>query len=158
MRGRSLICINHLNDSIVMTVAVIESAGTGNVFRKVRYGEYTKWYEQFIDMIDNNLYVYTAPRGYIDKELMIEERADWCSGLKPSLISLKDAGSIPAEGGPSPNQGAHPSVGRGNGSSYAANIPATGRPLFYPSHQSWPNVASRQRARRADPGTLRDNR
>uniref|UniRef100_A0A914UNX3 Uncharacterized protein n=1 Tax=Plectus sambesii TaxID=2011161 RepID=A0A914UNX3_9BILA len=44
----------------------------------------------------------------------------------PLLISPKDAGSIPAEGGPSPNQGAHPSVGRGIGSSYAAIIPATG--------------------------------
>uniref|UniRef100_A0A914V557 Neurotransmitter-gated ion-channel ligand-binding domain-containing protein n=1 Tax=Plectus sambesii TaxID=2011161 RepID=A0A914V557_9BILA len=44
----------------------------------------------------------------------------------PLLISLKEAGSIPAEGGPSPSQGAHPSVGRGIGSGYAANIPATG--------------------------------
>uniref|UniRef100_A0A914WCV1 Geranylgeranyl transferase type-2 subunit alpha n=1 Tax=Plectus sambesii TaxID=2011161 RepID=A0A914WCV1_9BILA len=76
----------------------------------------------------------------------------------PLLISLKDAGSIPAEGGPSPNQGAHPSVGRGIGSSYAANIPATGRPILYQSHQPWPSVASRQRARGAEPATLRDKR
>uniref|UniRef100_A0A914XDI8 Uncharacterized protein n=1 Tax=Plectus sambesii TaxID=2011161 RepID=A0A914XDI8_9BILA len=52
-------------------------------------------------------------------------QADWCSGLKnhhSSLTSLEDAGSIPAEGGPSPNQSVHPSVGRGIGSSYAAVV------------------------------------
>uniref|UniRef100_A0A914VJU5 Uncharacterized protein n=1 Tax=Plectus sambesii TaxID=2011161 RepID=A0A914VJU5_9BILA len=67
------------------------------------------------------------------------EWADWCSGIKPSLINLEDAGSILAEGGPSANQGAHPSVGRGIGSSFAAksfhaaNIPVTGmrRPTGY---------------------------
>uniref|UniRef100_A0A914X575 Uncharacterized protein n=1 Tax=Plectus sambesii TaxID=2011161 RepID=A0A914X575_9BILA len=53
---------------------------------------------------------------------------------KPSLTSLEDAGSIPAESDPSPKQGAHPSVGQGIGSSFAAvvsphhsdNIPVTG--------------------------------
>uniref|UniRef100_A0A914V449 RING-type domain-containing protein n=1 Tax=Plectus sambesii TaxID=2011161 RepID=A0A914V449_9BILA len=53
------------------------------------------------------------------------DKVDWCSGLKnhhSSLPSLEDAGSIPAEGGSSPNQGAHPSVRRGIGSSYAAVV------------------------------------
>uniref|UniRef100_A0A914XPB7 Uncharacterized protein n=1 Tax=Plectus sambesii TaxID=2011161 RepID=A0A914XPB7_9BILA len=35
---------------------------------------------------------------------------------------------------------------------------ATGRPMIYQSRQPWPKVASRQRARGADPATLRDNR
>uniref|UniRef100_A0A914VZV6 Uncharacterized protein n=1 Tax=Plectus sambesii TaxID=2011161 RepID=A0A914VZV6_9BILA len=75
---------------------------------------------------------------------------------------LKDAGSIPAEGGPSPNQGAHSSVGRGLGSSYAANIPATGprdRPadaLSVASTMAQCRIATT--GQKADPATLRDNR
>uniref|UniRef100_A0A914WLP8 Uncharacterized protein n=1 Tax=Plectus sambesii TaxID=2011161 RepID=A0A914WLP8_9BILA len=41
---------------------------------------------------------------------------------------------------------------------YRRQALATGRPILYQSHQPWPNVASRQRARGADPATLRDNR
>uniref|UniRef100_A0A914WKN1 Uncharacterized protein n=1 Tax=Plectus sambesii TaxID=2011161 RepID=A0A914WKN1_9BILA len=83
----------------------------------------------------------------------------WSTAL---LIRPKDAGSIPAEGGPHPTKVLIPlRVGELVAAKlriYRRQALATGRPMLSPSHQPWLSVASRLRAISADPATLRDNR
>uniref|UniRef100_A0A914WR57 Neurotransmitter-gated ion-channel ligand-binding domain-containing protein n=1 Tax=Plectus sambesii TaxID=2011161 RepID=A0A914WR57_9BILA len=140
---------------MIRSIIGAESASEFNVYK-----ELTRSYDRNIRPIHNtSLHTYVSVQMTYFTLLNIDQPAETVRFLTEVVL---DAGSIPAEGDPHPTKVLIPLwVGDLVAAMlriYRRQALATGRPILTSRINHGPKVASRQRARGADPATLRDNR